>query len=100
VNQIPLARPIPLRRFRLGAEELIEMGDARRAVRRDRRPFLGSGARISLGAEELIEMGQVVAVPAAVAPAAVAPADAGPSMGTVLAVGLLAAGVVALALAL
>lgn len=92
MNQIPLARPIPLRRFRLGAEELIEMGDSRRqAARRERRPFLGSGARISLGAEELIEMGQVVAVPAA---------PAGPSMETVLVIGLVAAGVVALAMAL
>jgi hypothetical protein len=95
LNAVPFARPIPLRRFRLGAEELIEMGDSRRPARADRRPFLGDGARISLGAEELIEMGQPVAVPGAVVPV-----DTGPSMGTVFAVGLIAAGVVALALAL
>ena len=46
-------------RFRLGAEELIEMGRSKAPARSDRRPFLsGRGRRASMGAEELIEMGQ------------------------------------------
>lgn len=46
-------------RFRLGAEELIEMGRSKAPVNSNRRPFLsGRAKRASMGAEELIEMGQ------------------------------------------
>jgi len=87
MSGIPLARPVPLRRFRLGAEELIEMGvRSRKPLHPEHRPFLGSRARVSMGAEELIEMGvgQTTMPVAPVAPA-------GPDVGTVLGVGLLVA---------
>lgn len=46
-------------RFRLGAEELIEMGRSKAPAQSNRRPFLsGRARRASMGAEELIEMGQ------------------------------------------
>jgi hypothetical protein len=46
-------------RFRLGAEELIEMGRSKAPVGPNRKPFLsGRARRASMGAEELIEMGQ------------------------------------------
>ena len=80
---IAMSRPVPLKRFRLGAEELIEMGDSRRPVPKGHKPFLGSRARPALGAEELIEMGQ--GTPAA-----------SPNVGTWIAVGVVA-GVAALA---
>ncbi len=56
-------RQVPLRRYRMGAEELIEMGrstpNSTGPVRSNRRPFLaGRGRGASMGAEELIEMGQ------------------------------------------
>ena len=52
----------PVRRYSLGAEELIEMGrsdqSSKQAPRPDRRPYLsGRARRNALGAEELIEMG-------------------------------------------
>lgn len=82
------SRPIPLKKYRLGAEELIEMGAARCAAHADRRPFLGNRARISMGAEELIEMGTgSLASPAS------------PDTGTFLAMGVVA-GIATLAFAL
>lgn len=52
----------PVRRYSLGAEELIEMGrsnlNSKQPPRSDRRPYLsGRTRRNVLGAEELIEMG-------------------------------------------
>lgn len=53
-----MAKAIPVRRYSLGAEELIEMGRTNGPSRPDRRPFLsGRSRKNSLGAEELIEMG-------------------------------------------
>lgn len=53
-----MVRTLPVHRYRLGAEELIEMGRAEGPDRPNRRPFLsGRNRKPTLGAEELIEMG-------------------------------------------
>lgn len=55
-----MVRTLPVHRFRLGAEELIEMGRSEGPDRPNRRPFLsGRHRKNTLGAEELIEMGGI-----------------------------------------